>query len=246
MNPDDLATLEEERRFLLRSLRDLESERAAGDVDDEDYVALRDGYTKRAAGVLRSIDADRADRGAHRPARRRRLGATVATVAGVLVIAVGAGWLVARSSGERTAGMQMSGVDPRSETATALTDARIAMGTDPLFALQRFDDVLAAEPDHPEALTYRGWLLYVTLGASDAGELGDIAAEASADAQESLARAVAADPAYADPHCFLAIIADNVDNDVERARQEVDTCLQLGPPADIRGLVEQFRDNLGE
>ena len=42
---DRLAALEEERRFLLRSLNDLEREHDAGDVDDLDYQSLKDGYT---------------------------------------------------------------------------------------------------------------------------------------------------------------------------------------------------------
>ncbi len=58
-NPDRLAELEEERRFLLRSLADLEREHDAGDVDVDDYQTLRDGYTVRAASVLRSIDDGR-------------------------------------------------------------------------------------------------------------------------------------------------------------------------------------------
>jgi hypothetical protein len=43
VNPDELALLEEERRFLLRSIDDLDREQAAGDVDDADYAAVRDG-----------------------------------------------------------------------------------------------------------------------------------------------------------------------------------------------------------
>ena len=42
---DRLAALEEERRFLLRSLTDLEREHDAGDVDDLDYETLKDGST---------------------------------------------------------------------------------------------------------------------------------------------------------------------------------------------------------
>ena len=48
-DPDSLAHLEEEREFLLRSLRDLEREREAGDIDDDDYRTLHDDYTARAA-----------------------------------------------------------------------------------------------------------------------------------------------------------------------------------------------------
>ena len=93
MNPDRLAELEEERRFLLRSLRDLEAEHDVGDVDDHDYETLRDGYTKRAATVLRSIDEGRAALPAA-PARRwwRRL----AVVGVVVAVGVAAGWMVAR------------------------------------------------------------------------------------------------------------------------------------------------------
>ena len=59
MNPDRLAELEEERRFLLSSIRDLDREHAAGDVDEADYCALRDGYVARAAAVLREIEGGR-------------------------------------------------------------------------------------------------------------------------------------------------------------------------------------------
>jgi len=48
--------LEAERDFLLTSLSDLDAELAAGDVDAHDYEALRDGYTARAAAVLRLLD----------------------------------------------------------------------------------------------------------------------------------------------------------------------------------------------
>ncbi len=51
------SVLEEEREFFLRSLHDLEAERAAGDIDETDFAALRDDYTVRAAEVLRQLDA---------------------------------------------------------------------------------------------------------------------------------------------------------------------------------------------
>lgn len=48
--------LDDERTFLLTSLEDLEAERAAGDLSESDYAALRDRYTRRAAEVLRALD----------------------------------------------------------------------------------------------------------------------------------------------------------------------------------------------
>ena len=48
--------LTEERDFFLRSLRDLETERQAGDIDEVDYRALKDDYTTRAAATIRRLD----------------------------------------------------------------------------------------------------------------------------------------------------------------------------------------------
>src|SRR5579871_3126618 len=56
LSDDELA---EERDFLLRSLRDLDDERAAGDVDEGDYDVLKEGYTARAAAVLRELESRR-------------------------------------------------------------------------------------------------------------------------------------------------------------------------------------------
>ena len=46
----------EERDFLLRSLRDLDQERDAGEIDPDDYATLRDRYVRRAAEVARRME----------------------------------------------------------------------------------------------------------------------------------------------------------------------------------------------
>ena len=51
-----MSALHDERDFLLRSLDDLEAERAAGAIDDETYATLHADYTARAAAVLRAIE----------------------------------------------------------------------------------------------------------------------------------------------------------------------------------------------
>ena len=48
--------LRHEQQFLLRSLRDLDNEREAGDIDDADYAALRDGYIARTAAITRELE----------------------------------------------------------------------------------------------------------------------------------------------------------------------------------------------
>lgn len=49
--------MEEERDFLLRSIADLDREWAADELTEDDYRRLRDGYTARAAVVLRELRA---------------------------------------------------------------------------------------------------------------------------------------------------------------------------------------------
>ena len=101
MNPDQLAELEEERKFLLRSLVDLDREHAVGDVDEIDYVELRDGYTVRAAATMRAIDEGRSA-AARKPSTNwlRRLLAIV----GVLVSIGLVWWALVASSAERHRG----------------------------------------------------------------------------------------------------------------------------------------------
>ena len=52
----DRDALRDELDFLLASIDDLERERAAGDVDEEDHRRLLDGYTVRAARIARLLD----------------------------------------------------------------------------------------------------------------------------------------------------------------------------------------------
>jgi tetratricopeptide (TPR) repeat protein len=52
-----LRDLEEERDFLLRSISDLDRELAANDLTASDHRRLRDGYTARAADVIRRLEA---------------------------------------------------------------------------------------------------------------------------------------------------------------------------------------------
>ena len=237
MNPDRLAELEEERRFLLRSLRDLDAELDAGDVDVADYETLRDGYTKRAADVLRELDAGRATQ----PSRRtvswsRRLGVAALVVA----VAVGAGWLVARSSGQRQPGQEITGGAPADDVAVLLAEARALLGTDVVAAQERYQQVLEQRPDQVEAVTYSAWLLYV--GSDGAGD--ELRAAAVDTARRQLLEATTLDPSYPDPHCFLGVIAASYADDVAAARSSFDTCLGLDPPAQVQALVERFAEQL--
>jgi hypothetical protein len=238
IGPDRLAALEEERRFLLRSLADLEREHDAGDVDEVDYRALKDGYTVRAATTLRAIEDGRAELPDRPPANwRRRLIATGVVVVSIAVV----WWALSASSAQRLPGQQISGLDPRDEQQVLMSQARAIQVRDPASAAAIYATVLEQEPLNVEALTYRGW----TLALSVMGEQDQaVATPRLDDASESLLLAIETHPTYPDPFCFLGIVRYRFYGEPELALTLLDGCLAGGPPADVRGLVESLRDTV--
>lgn len=219
----DLAALEEQREFLLRSLEDLEREHAAGDVDDHDYQALRDDYTARAAAVLRELDTGRAAPPGSRRATPRR---TVAIAAATVAFAVAAGVLVAQTAGRRDPGEVATGGIRQSVTEKLNEAGRRAGEGDLDAAIALYDEVLEDEPAHAEALTYKGWLQ--TLDGDTAGGL------------ELLLEAATSNPDYPDVHAFLAIVFYR-NGLVDQAARELERLDALDPPAVIRELTADLR-----
>jgi hypothetical protein len=228
-DPDRLAELEDERSFLLRSLDDLDREHDAGDIDDSDYETLRDGYTARAATVLRTIESQQAAL-PPKPRNWARIGLWSSVL---LLVAVLAGVLVAWASGDRLPGDTSSGNIAESVTSK-LAEARALQGSDLKGAIQRYDEVLKVEPDNAEALAYRGWL--VALVGSQAN-----AADLIQSGEQSLQRAMQVAPSYADPFCFEAIVRFRIANDAAGASPAVNRCLALNPPQQVLGLVQGLK-----
>ena len=237
MNPDRLAELEEERRFLLTSLTDLERERDAGDVEDADYHSLCDGYTARAATVLRAIQAGQSTSVPVPPRDWKRVVLVTLTV---VLVAVAAGWFVAHSSGQRLPGDTLSGGTSPNQVAALLSEARLLLSSDAAAASDRYLAVLSIDPDNPEARTYQAWLLAISSRGQNAAD----AAATIAVAKAALLRAIEVDPDFADPHCFLAVIAADFESDVAEARVRAQECLDHDPPADMRGLIADFVGDL--
>jgi tetratricopeptide (TPR) repeat protein len=238
LDPDALAVLEEERDFLLASLRDLEREHDAGDVDDHDYETLKDDYTARAATTLRAIETRQAALAAHR--RQRRPGRALAIAAAVLVGAIGLGVFVARSSGERTAGGTVSG-DIRQSTRDELLAAQNLMGEGKLSdALAAYQQIIAEDPANAQALAYKGWLLFLTSKQATSANDRDLLAKSALD---SLDLAVKADPTYPDGHIFRAIVLSALGQD-DAAVAEIDQVPASAVPADMTSLVDQFRQQV--
>jgi tetratricopeptide (TPR) repeat protein len=235
-DPDRLAELEEERRFLLASLRDLEREHDAGDLDDTDYQSLKDGYTARAAAVLRELEDGRR---ALPPKRPVRWGRRLAWVGAVVALAVISGLLVARFSGQRLPNDTLTG-DISESLNTLLAEARQLQAADPQGAIDAYQRVLEQDPDNTEALTYRGWLL-IRVGADAVARGLAEGNELVARGMEGLDRAIELRPSYADPHCFRGITLFRFYADAQAAKPSVDTCVASNPPAVVRDLVANLQ-----
>lgn len=230
MTPDALTRLEEERRFLLESIRDLDRERAAGDVDDSDHVALRDGYVARAAAVMREIESGRAAMAARPP---RPWWRPVIIVAATLAVGVALGVAVSRFAGERLPGQTLTGGQEIDEVAGLLSKGRSLLNTDLPGALDAYRAVLEIEPDNAEARTYSAWL--IVLNGRQSGDQGQIV-----DGMLLLQDAGTLDPSYADPHCLLAVAAGRFLDPVDEvaAQAEAQVCLDSNPPADMVPMIE--------
>lgn len=244
LNADQLAELEEERRFLLHSLADLEREHAAGDVDDVDYRTLQDGYTARAAEVLRAIDAGRpARRVVRTKAEKRR---TLLTIAATLAITAGVGFAVVRYVAPRKGNAGLTGDVPNS-VAALLSSARQMQGTDAAGAIGAYRAVLKIDPDNAEARTYLGWMIANTYLRQDVTESTATPVQlANMDAAEKqmLDRAIVLKPDYADPKCFKAIVRFRFYADAAGAKSSVEACLASNPPEVVAGLVSNLKTEI--
>jgi tetratricopeptide (TPR) repeat protein len=217
---DDLA---EQRDFLLRSIEDLDREFEAGDLDEADYRALRDDYTTRAADVLRAMEGTGTPAPAAPPPRRLP---RVLWVVGVVTLAIGAGWLVATSAGERVAGDAASGSIPEASTDRIARAQRLVREGDVLEAVKVYDELLDDDPENPVALAERGWLISrVDPSLVDSG-------------LASIEKAIELDPRYAEAHFYRGMILLQSKNDAAAAAQAFETALASDPPPDLKSFLE--------
>ena len=244
--------LEEERDQLLAAIDRLDRELEAGELDPVDHEQLRDDHIHRAADVLRRLDGTAPalpPTAAGASSGRRRLPLAV-LLAAFTLFAVGAGVALARATGERGVGEITGGADPSSRSRVAECQELGSTGGDLVGSLQCFDEVLADDPDNPEALAYRGWYLILA-----AGSLQTADAEANPDAEAQagelvdsaltyLDRAVEIDPTYPDPLAFRAIVADRQGRS-DDACADITTLVALDPPDFFVSMTSDLAERNG-
>lgn len=228
----------------LKALDDLDAEFAAGDLDEADYRNLRDDYTVRVADTMRRLedlpgaDGDGVSAG---DGRRRRIGSVA--LAAAAVFAIGAGWLLARSVGERGIGDTLTG-DIASTRQRVFECQELGAAGDIIESLQCFDEVLVEDPDNVEALTYRGWYVVLTTSSAEAAGEEESAAELLEVGRTYLDRAVEVNPRFADARAFRAVVYDRM-GDADAACAEIDALLELDPPPFFVTQTQAIADRNG-
>ncbi len=237
MANENQASLEDQRTFLLNSIRELDEEFAVGDLDQDDYQSLRSDYVSRTAEVIKQIESPQTTSTVSQTPRDAtqftRLRKNLLTLLIVVVLAVGSGWLVAQQSGQRLSGQSLTG-GIEDSTASLLSIARATNFIDPKAAIDLYSQVLEVDPDNVEALTYRAWLLaLIARGAGD-----EIKKLAFLSASNDLERAITIDANYPDAHCFLGIVRFRLGGDAVGAREQLTICASQNPPAEVKSFVD--------
>ena len=236
---ENIESLVDQRKLLLQSLRDLDDEFKAGDLDLDDYNSLRSDYVARTAQVIKQIESPEPTSSTSSTGETiesaGRFRQTIITLLVVLIVATGAGWLVASQSGQRLAGQSLSG-GIEDSTASLLSRARATNFVDPQAAIELYSQVLGLDPDNVEALTYRAWLL--ALIARGAGN--EIKQLAFLSASSDLERAIKLDANYPDAHCFLGIIRFRLAGDAVGSREQLTICQSQDPPAEVKSFVDSI------
>lgn len=261
-----LETLRGERDFLLSSLRDLEVEFSAGDLSSDDYQTLKDDYTVRASDVIRSIEgietgssaksvrigskpASRKTRSSTSGSRTRTEPATksrskpVFVVLGLLLFTIGSGYLLGQALGERGTG-ELSGSIDESLRSKFQTCQGHLQSLEAARALECYDEILAEDPKHVEALTYRGWQLYqVARGAQQSGD-AEVFAQFIVMSEQSLGEAIGVDPGFADARAFRIVVLGLLGREVA-ACEDVVALEALRPDPLLSQLIQPTIDGLG-
>ena len=239
------AALEAEREFLLASLRDLESERAAGELDQDRYEALLAGYAARAARVLRALEAAGEPPASEPPPvdRRRRWRRRALLLVLALAVAAGALLVLPSALSQREPGQTITGNEQSVDGTTASLEravaetpedpaahralARVLLDDEELVgALQHYDEAARLDPGDAESRAYAGWIVSLA-GLPD-------------DALERLDAAVTADPTYPDAHFFRGMVLLRGKGDATGAEAELRRYLELAPDTPMRDQVDRL------
>jgi cytochrome c-type biogenesis protein CcmH/NrfG len=244
VDPDERQELERERDFLLKSLDDLETERSAGNIDDESYRELHDDYTARAAAAIRALRDGVDARPAAPPVPWRRRGLVIGAIVAFAALAAVtlAAALGARLPGQTSSGNSPTASPSRDQQQARLGEAvranpkdagaRLALARfleqkgDIVGSLKQLDEAVKVAPDNADALANAGRVRFIVAGQVPSP---DAQRQLVTGARTLLDRAVQADPNHADAHFYRGVLLLEGFNEVDAAGGEFQRYLVLAP-----------------
>lgn len=155
---------------------------------------------------------------------------------GLFLFIVGAGYLLGQALGERGTG-ELSGSIDESLRSKFETCQGHLQSLEAAQALECYDSVLAEDPKHVEALTYRGWQLYqVARGAQQSGD-AEVFAQFIVMSEQSLTEAIGINPAFPDALAFRVVVHSTLDRD-SAACEDVAALADLRPDPLLEQLIQ--------
>lgn len=257
--------LEEQRRFLLTSLRDLDAERHAGDIAEADYLRLRDDYTARAAAVLRALapptaspPGPEAGAPAGAPAEAPAPAPAPAELLGPEAVRIphrfrtqnagGAGWrrlvtALALAAAAGLAGYAMAGAAGERSATDEATGSLPEGSVDRITKAQ----VLVSEGKILEAIRVYDSLLdddpENPVALAQRGWLLSRVDPSLVDAGlTSIDKAIALDPGYADARFFRGMILWKSKGQAAAGAEELQRAIDARPPPQLVAVLQQARD----
>ncbi len=205
LSAHERAELEAERDFLVRSLDDLEAERADGAIDDATYETLHSDYTARTADVLRTLASGTARRAPKPPPVPK--GRRAVVVFAIVVFAGGAAFSLAKASGTRApGGLPTGGVgtvapDPNSYEGHIGAARRFRAESITDKATKEYLAAAKVRPKSAEPVTELAEMLLtrIATGLSNDSRL-------VTQAGQLLDRAIALDPKYAQAYLYKGLV----------------------------------------
>ena len=164
----------------------------------------------------------------------KRRWSVVGIVAMALVAAVVAGVLLARTVGFRSSTDEATGDIRQTSRGLIVRAGELTGQGDFEAAIDVYDEVLSSEPSNVVALTYKGWLTWLT---EDRDKVAEQNRAITLDSERLLAEAVALDPDYPDARVFRTIIFASTSR-WRMAQANLAVFDSLNPAADLRGLVD--------
>jgi cytochrome c-type biogenesis protein CcmH/NrfG len=267
VTPESRTELERERDFLLRSLDDLDDERAAGNIDDGTYDSLHADYTARASLAIRELQGADVELPDDEP--RVSVTRSVFTVGGVIAFCVVLGVLLAHAVGQRSPGQTITGNNQVNQAANGtvttadtgaalraaataaphdynaqIAYARYLLGVQAYpQAIEQYTTAAGVDPAQPEPYAYRGWLTsLVAAQVTDPKTHDQLVQRASSD----LDHAISLDKTYPDPYVFEGLMLMNVEQKPAQAIPFFQKFLAVAPAdhpmrAQVETALQQAR-----